>query len=104
MKWYHSFPYAVGKNPLRFQEEIVAALIPGDLSGKTVLDLAAWDGYFSWVASKRGAEVVVAVDNGLAEARDFAEQNPEWWKCRFLNLLELRYGPAELDQGFTGVV
>ena len=36
--------------------------IPADLSGKTVLDVGAWDGYNSFEAEKRGAERVVALD------------------------------------------
>lgn len=31
--------------------------IPEDLSGKTVLDIGCWDGYFSFLAERRGAKV-----------------------------------------------
>lgn len=31
--------------------------VPSDLSGKTVLDIGAYDGYFSFLCDKRGAEV-----------------------------------------------
>ena len=37
--------------------------IPDDLSGKTVLDVGAWDGFFSFEAERRGAERVLAVDS-----------------------------------------
>jgi tRNA (mo5U34)-methyltransferase len=36
--------------------------LPGDLSGQTVLDVGAWDGFFSFAAERRGASRVVAVD------------------------------------------
>ena len=36
--------------------------IPADLSGKTVLDIGCWDGYFSFACEERGAEKVVASD------------------------------------------
>lgn len=36
--------------------------IPDNLSGKTVLDVGAWDGYNSFEAEKRGADRVVALD------------------------------------------
>lgn len=36
--------------------------IPADLSGKTVLDIGCWDGYFSFLAEKRGAETVYSID------------------------------------------
>ncbi|MDQ3676028.1 MAG: DUF1698 domain-containing protein [Actinomycetota bacterium] len=37
--------------------------LPTDLRGKTVLDIGAWDGFFSFEAERRGAERVVAVDS-----------------------------------------
>jgi tRNA (mo5U34)-methyltransferase len=36
--------------------------IPHDLTGKTVLDIGAWDGYFSFACEKRNAKSVLAVD------------------------------------------
>jgi tRNA (mo5U34)-methyltransferase len=37
--------------------------MPADLSGKAVLDVGAWDGYFSFEAERRGATKVLAIDN-----------------------------------------
>ena len=37
--------------------------MPQDLSGKSVLDIGAWDGFFSFEAERRGAERVLAVDS-----------------------------------------
>jgi len=37
--------------------------IPEDLTGKRVLDIGAWDGYWTWEALKRGAKEVVAIDD-----------------------------------------
>jgi tRNA (mo5U34)-methyltransferase len=36
--------------------------LPEDLSGKTVLDIGAWDGFYSFECEKRGAERVLATD------------------------------------------
>jgi tRNA (mo5U34)-methyltransferase len=36
--------------------------LPGDLTGKTVLDVGAWDGFFSFEAERRGASRVLATD------------------------------------------
>lgn len=36
--------------------------LPEDLRGRTVLDVGAWDGFFSFEAERRGAARVVAVD------------------------------------------
>lgn len=37
--------------------------LPADLSGKTVLDIGAWDGFFSFEAERRGAKRVPATDS-----------------------------------------
>jgi tRNA (mo5U34)-methyltransferase len=39
--------------------------LPADLSGKTVLDIGAWDGFFSFECERRGARRVVALDGGV---------------------------------------
>src|SRR5207244_3092089 len=36
--------------------------LPDDLTGKTVLDVGAWDGFFSFEAERRGARHVLATD------------------------------------------
>lgn len=36
--------------------------LPDDMSGMTVLDVGAWDGFFSFECERRGAERVVAAD------------------------------------------
>lgn len=36
--------------------------LPTDLTGKSVLDIGAWDGFFSFEAERRGASRVVAMD------------------------------------------
>lgn len=49
--------------------------IPEDLTGKRVLDIGAWDGFWTFEALKRGAKKVVAIDDfsdklGVLESRD----------------------------------
>lgn len=39
--------------------------LPADLSGRSVLDIGAWDGFFSFEAERRGARRVVALDGGV---------------------------------------
>jgi tRNA (mo5U34)-methyltransferase len=51
--------------------------LPGDLTGKTVLDIGCWDGFFSFECERRGAERVVAADlweNSGRAAFDFARE------------------------------
>ena len=46
----------------RFRRRLELLRIPADLTGKTVLDIGAWDGYFSFEFERRGAKRVVAMD------------------------------------------
>lgn len=71
MKFYHTYPKLKIKGESKFEGQNILSknLIPKDLKGKTVLDLGAWDGYYSFVAAERGADVVVAIDNLEAEKR-----------------------------------
>ncbi len=62
--WYHKIllPHGIvtpGWAPISPQ----AYRIPEDLSGKRVLDIGAWDGYWTFEALQRGAQEVVAVDD-----------------------------------------
>ena len=44
--------------------------LPRDLSGLRVLDIGAWDGFFSFEAERRGAAEVVAIDGPAWERGD----------------------------------
>jgi tRNA (mo5U34)-methyltransferase len=65
--WWHSFELPdgtaiAGVNSLDAQKTRIARFpIPADLSGKRVLDIGAWDGWFTFEMERRGAEVV-AID------------------------------------------
>jgi len=47
----------------RFERRLKFLQIPKDLTGKTVLDIGAWDGFFSFECERRGAARVVAIDS-----------------------------------------
>jgi tRNA (mo5U34)-methyltransferase len=65
--WFHSFELPDGTRidgvmPLDWQRRRWSRFpIPADLTGKRVLDIGAWDGWFSFEAERRGA-VVTSVD------------------------------------------
>jgi len=65
--WYHSFELPDGTSirgymSLEWERERWSRFpIPDDLTGKRVLDIGAWDGWFSFEAERRGA-VVTSVD------------------------------------------
>jgi tRNA (mo5U34)-methyltransferase len=66
-EWWHSFELPDGTqirgvNTLEGQINRLAQFpIPDDLRGKRVLDIGAWDGWFSFEMERRGAEVM-AID------------------------------------------
>jgi tRNA (mo5U34)-methyltransferase len=65
IRWYHTLDLGGGivtqgvdDTPLR----LARLDLPPSLSGRTVLDVGAWDGFFSFEAERRGASRVVASD------------------------------------------
>jgi tRNA (mo5U34)-methyltransferase len=67
-QWYHSIeiePGLVtpGVHPLGELRQVLEHVeLPASLEGLSVLDIGAWDGFFSFEAERRGAERVVAYD------------------------------------------
>jgi tRNA (mo5U34)-methyltransferase len=66
VNWYHRIDLGDGivtpgvDDPARRLEDLD---IPADLGGKSVLDIGAWDGFFSFEAERRGARRVLATDS-----------------------------------------
>lgn len=65
IRWYHTIDLGQGvvtkgvdDSPFRLSR----IDFPVSLSGRTVLDIGAWDGFFSFEAERRGATRVVATD------------------------------------------
>jgi len=52
--------------------------LPRDLTGKTVLDIGAWDGYFSFEAEKRSAALVAASDMALSISNKNRLEQGNW--------------------------
>src|SRR5262245_46581936 len=66
IRWYHTIDLGGGvvtrgvdDSPLR----LARAQLPEYLHGKTVLDIGAWDGFFSFECERRGAARVFAADH-----------------------------------------
>ena len=51
-----------------------------DLEGRTVLDVGAWDGFYSFLAEREGASRVVALDH-YAWGVNGNERNEYWAEC-----------------------
>src|SRR3954453_449423 len=66
IRWYHTIDLGAGvvtrgvdDSPVR----LARAQLPASLHGKSVLDVGAWDGFFSFESERRGAARVVAADH-----------------------------------------
>lgn len=66
--WFHSIDLGHGivtkglKTPEVLRADTEALQLP-DLAGKSVLDIGAWDGYYTFEAERRGARRVVSLDH-----------------------------------------
>lgn len=84
--WWHSIDLGDGVvTPGHKSAELLAgewaALELPDLRGKSVLDIGAWDGYFSFRAEEHGAARVVALDH-YVWSLDLPQQQKYWAECR----------------------
>lgn len=64
--WWHTIDLGNGvitPGVYNFAARLKQFGIPDDLQGKTVLDIGAWDGFFSFEAERRGAKRVLATDS-----------------------------------------
>ena len=65
IKWYHSIDLKGYMTPgivTPEQHEAIAKHIPQDLTSMSVLDIGCADGYYSFLAERRGASRVLAID------------------------------------------
>jgi tRNA (mo5U34)-methyltransferase len=65
IRWYHTIDLGggvvtKGVDDSRFRLDRID--LPASFAGRTVLDIGAWDGFFSFEAERRGAARVVAAD------------------------------------------
>jgi tRNA (mo5U34)-methyltransferase len=75
--WFHTFALAPGvytPGIARDHGYRLGVLGADRLAGRTVLDVGAFDGFYSFLAEARGARRVVAIDN---------EQYVDWVRTRF---------------------
>jgi tRNA (mo5U34)-methyltransferase len=75
--WFHTFSIDGGKiytHGVARDHRYRLPFFPEDLSGRSVLDVGAFDGFYAFLAERRGASRVVAVDN---------EQYKDWVKARW---------------------
>ncbi len=89
-EWYHSIELAEGivtpgRAPLATWRAQLERLALPDLRGKSVLDIGAYDGFFSFAAEQRGAARVVALDHYV-------------WSCDMASYMRERNAAAGAGQ------
>src|SRR5437588_3394678 len=88
--WSHSIDFGEGvvsagvKSADLLRDELAALRLP-DLTGRTVLDIGAWDGFYTFAAERAGAARVVALDH-YAWSLDFTDLPAYVMRCRELGL------------------
>jgi tRNA (mo5U34)-methyltransferase len=118
VEWFHSIDLGngivtPGRDPSA--SRLATIQLPDDLTGMTVLDVGAWDGFFSFEAERRGAERVLAVDsfswdgggwgsrNGFDLAREALGSRVEYKAVEVLDLSPETVGVFDLVL-FLGVL
>jgi tRNA (mo5U34)-methyltransferase len=93
--WWHSITMPDGsatpghKSVAQMALEIENLRLP-NLAGKSVLDIGAWDGGFSFEAEKRGASRVVALDHYVWSI-DLAAATKYWSDCKERGVVPKKY-------------
>ncbi len=110
--WWHSFELPDGTliegvcDLAGLKNRIAQFPIPEDLRGKRVLDIGAWDGWFSFEMERRGAEVL-AIDNWdnprFHEARAMLNSRVEYRQIDMYDLTPERVGRFDIVL-FMGVL
>ncbi|RVT90776.1 class I SAM-dependent methyltransferase [Sphingomonas crocodyli] len=108
-RWFHSFRFPDGEQvagikTIETLEREETEIFRGDMSGRSLLDIGAWDGYFSYAAERRGAAEVLATDH-------FCWSGPGWGNKAGFDAAHARFGskvraidvdPLDLDPEIHG--
>ncbi len=92
-RWYHRMELRPGlwtPGSMDAAKRLPGLGIPEDLTGRSVLDIGAWDGFFSFEAERRGARDVVALDS-------YAWDGSRWGRKDCFNLARTALGSAVRD-------
>jgi tRNA (mo5U34)-methyltransferase len=80
LPWFHSIDLGDGViTPGDAEPPIATELLPS-FAGRRVLDIGAWDGYYSFLAERQGAAKVVALDHYVWGV-DFDARGAYWHQC-----------------------
>lgn len=108
VRWFHSIelePGGItpGLVPFEHLNRMVDDLnLPDDMSGVTVLDIGSRDGFFSFQAERRGADVIAvdiqAIDEiGFGIARDILKSKAKFIQANIYDLTLEKIGGRQVD-------
>lgn len=81
LDWYHTIDLGDGiVTPGQSRSPVLKPPMLPDFEGRSVLDIGAWDGLYSFTAEKAGARRVVALDHYVWGV-DFERRNRYWAEC-----------------------
>jgi tRNA (mo5U34)-methyltransferase len=80
LHWYHTIDLGHGVVTKGDSVQGEGSEILPDVNGRSVLDIGAWDGKYSFLAEQAGASRVVALDH-YAWGVDFAARGAYWAEC-----------------------
>jgi tRNA (mo5U34)-methyltransferase len=94
--WFHSHAFpdgeaVAGEKPLSVLAKEADVVFRHGVAGKSVLDIGAWDGWFSFEAERRGAARVLATDH-------FCWSGPGWGTKAGFDYAHARYGSRVASQ------
>ncbi|HYN08920.1 MAG TPA: DUF1698 domain-containing protein [Vicinamibacterales bacterium] len=94
LRWYHTIDLGQGlvtKGVDDTPYRLARLDLPASLAGRSVLDIGAWDGFFSFEAERRGASRVVAADS-------YSWHGPGWGSKAGFELARTILGSRVEDQ------
>lgn len=97
--WFHSIDLGEGLMTDGASDPVTIMDLPGslpDLRGKSVLDIGAWDGKYSFLAERAGAARVVALDHYVWRL-DWAARQAYYEECEAAGVLPEQ---EKVDYGF----
>jgi tRNA (mo5U34)-methyltransferase len=109
LPWYHSIelPGGVTTPGVVQNARVLPRLsLPTSFAGKSVLDIGAWDGFYSFEAAKRGATDVLSADSFVWDGRGWGKKESFEFARRALGLegkvRDILIDPTELSPEALG--
>jgi tRNA (mo5U34)-methyltransferase len=110
LRWYHSIDLGHGVVTKGVMVQETPAGVMPDVTGRSVLDIGAWDGKFSFAAEQAGASRVVALDHDawgvdfVATRPDQSKDGTQSWRSDLPGQRGFNFAKAALDSKVEPVV